>query len=100
MRNDADGPGGADEAGPFLGAHVVHWNIVIQDSPRKDPGEFVNMPEALPMGALVGVQGAPISTKEAPAMPKGDKGTVIADEGQVPTPPNLYEAELKLRLGH
>jgi hypothetical protein len=99
LRNDADGPGGADEAGPFLGAHVVHWNIDIENSPRKDPGEFVNMPEALPMGALVGVRGAPISTKAAPAMPKGDKGTVIADEGQVPTPPNLYEAELKLRLG-
>jgi len=100
LRNDADGPGGADEAGPFLGAHVVHWNIDIENSPRKDAGEYVNMPDALPMGALVGVRGAPISTANAPAMPKGDKGTVIADEGQVPTPPNLYEAELKLRLGH
>ncbi len=99
LANDADGPGGAGQAGPFLGARVVHWNIDIKNSPRKDPGEFVNMPEALPMGLLVGIRGAGISTAAAPGMPKGEKGTIIADEGKVPTPPNLYQAQRKLRLG-
>jgi len=99
LANDADGPGGAGQAGPFLGARVVHWNIDIKNSPRKDPGEFVNMPEALPMGLLVGIRGAGISAGPAPGMPKGEKGTIIADEGKIPTPPNLYEAQRKLRLG-
>jgi len=99
VTNDADGPGGAGEAGPFLGARVVHWNIDIQNSPRPDPAEFIFMPEAVPMGALVGIRGAPMSTGFAPGMPRGDKGAVIADTGKVPTPPNLYEAQIKLRLG-
>ncbi len=98
LNNEADGPGGAGQAGPFLGARVAHWNIELKDSPRKDPSEFVYMPEAMPMGALVGIRGAAMSTAPALAMPKGEKGAVVADDGKTPTPPNLYEAELKLRL--
>jgi len=98
VTNDADGPGGANEAGPFLGARVVHWNIEILKSPRPDPAEFIYMPEAHPSGALVGIRGAAKSTAPAPGMPRGDKGAVVADDGKVPSPKNLYEAQVALRL--
>ncbi len=97
LANDADGPGGAGGAGPFLGKRIVHWNIRIEGSPRPVPGEFINHPDALPMGAIVGIQGAPVATGKAPATVTGDKGCIIADQGNVPVPPDLYEAQLKLR---
>ncbi len=99
LANDATGPGGAGDAGPFLGKRMVHWNIRIDHSPRKVPGEFVFQPEAFPMGALVGVQGAPIDNAPAWAMPKGDKGCVVVDPGKEPAIKDLYVAELQLRLG-
>jgi hypothetical protein len=51
------------------------------------------------LGALVGIQGVPVNTSDAWAMVKGDKGCLIADEGKAPTPPDLYQAQLDLRLG-
>ncbi len=96
--DNACNPGGGGPAGPYLGKRVVHWNIRVEGSDRKDKGEFVNQPEALPMGALVGIQGAPQTAAPAPAMPKGDKGCVIADPGKAPEIPDLFEAQLKLRL--
>lgn len=93
LTNDGS-PGGAVTAGPFLGARCVHWNI--RNSGR---GEFVNQPSAISMGALVGVQGAREDKADAYAMPPGDKGCVIADEGRVPEIADLYEAQLTLRLG-
>jgi hypothetical protein len=98
LRTDIDivndgGPGGADSAGPFLGARCVHWNVRVSGK-----GEFVNQPSAISMGALVGMQGAPIEAKEAWAMPPGDKGCVVADPGKVPEPADLYQAQLDLRL--
>lgn len=97
LANDADGAGGANEAGPFLGKRVVHWNVRVENSPRPNPAEFVCQPEGHPMGALVGIQGvAPMATPP-PAMPRGDKGCLQLDFGKVPTPPDLFEAQLKLR---
>ena len=98
LTNDADGPGGAGEAGPFLGKRVVHWNIVVENSPRKVPGEFVFQAEALPMGALVGIRGVAAANTPAPAMPKGDKGCITVDAGKKPEITDLYAAQLKLRL--
>ena len=98
LTNDADGPGGAGEAGPFLGKRIVHWNIELDHSTRKIPGEFVFQAEALPMGALVGVRGSAPANGPAPAMPKGDKGCITVDAGKTPEIKDLYEAELKLRL--
>lgn len=98
LRNDADGPGGDALAGPFLGKRVVHWNIRIEDSPRRIPGEFVNHPDCLPMGALVGIQGAARVDKPSPASAPGDKHCLIADEGVAPAIGDLYEAQLRLRI--
>jgi hypothetical protein len=94
--DDACNPGGATEAGPYMGKKMVHWNVRIVGTNR---GVFVNHPDCLPMGALVGMQGAPRCTELPPAMVPGDKGCLIVDEGKVPNPPDLYEAQLKLRLG-
>jgi hypothetical protein len=87
-------PGGGGQAGPFLGAHVVHWNIRVSGK-----GEFINQPDCLSLGALVGIQGVPLDGKEGWAMAHGDKGVAIADQGTAPAPADLYAAQLALRLG-
>jgi len=89
-------PGGAGDAGPFLGRRMVHWNVRIAGG---NP-EWINCPDIMSMGALVGIQGADIVHNPKPwGMPPGDKGTVVADPGKVPDPPDLFEAQLRLRLG-
>jgi len=104
LTNDADGPGGAGQAGPFIGARVAHWNVKVDASGQPGagnanaPGDFVFMPLTFPNGAFVGIQGAPRSDKVRDTVP-GEKGSVIADEGKVPAITNLYEAQRKLRLG-
>ena len=103
LANDADGPGGAGQAGPFIGPRVAHWNIKVDRSTpsspgnQNAPGDFIFMPLTFPNGAFVGIQGAARSDKVRDTVP-GEKGSVIADEGKVPAIPNLYEAQLKLRL--
>jgi len=102
LKNDADGPGGAGGAGPFIGARVAHWNIKVEPEGRTNtgnaPGDFVFMPLTFPMGAFVGIQGADRSDKVRDTVP-GEKGSIIADPGKVPAITNLYEAQLRLRLG-
>jgi hypothetical protein len=90
-------PGGAGGAGPLLGARVVHWNCRVGGG-GKEPGVWVNQPDCISLGALVGIQG-PRWDKPSWAMVAGDKGCVIADEGRAPDPPDLHEAQLRLRLG-
>jgi hypothetical protein len=97
LANDADGAGGANEAGPFLGKRVVHWNIRVENSPRPNPAEYVCQPDGHPFGALVGVQGVAATSAAAPGMPPGDKGCIVAETGQAPTPPDLFDAQLQLR---
>lgn len=91
--NNNGKPGGAGSAGPLLGARVVHWNIRATGS-----GEWVNQPDCISMGALVGIQGVPRDPKASWAMVEGDKNCIIADEGQTPAIKDLYEAQVKLRL--
>ncbi len=91
VNNDGT-PGGGGQAGPFLGARVVHWNIRVTGK-----ADFIYQPECLSLGALVGIQGVPRLDKEAWAMPKGDKGVVVADDGRVPEIVDLYAAQLQLR---
>lgn len=84
---------------------MVHWNLEVRDSdrPESERGLYVNQPENHTFGALVGIRGAAISEAAAwedprgGVMPVGDKGVLIADLGEVPTPVNLYEAQLDLR---
>ena len=91
VNNDGT-PGGGGQAGPFLGGQVVHWNIRVTGKP-----DFIYQPECLSLGALVGIQGVARLDKEGWAMPKGDKGVVVADDGVVPAQPDLYAAQLALR---
>ena len=92
------GPGGASDAGPFVGRRMVHWNIRVTNG----KGEWIAQPAILPSGAIVGIQGTPVFLKDTGLwhLPNGlNKGCLIADMGQTPSPPDLYEAQLKLRLG-
>ncbi len=91
LANDGK-PGGAGDAGPFLGRRVAHWNIRLTGS----DGSWVNQPEQLSLGALVGVQGQ-LKQGVGFAMPPGDKGTVITDANRVPAITDLYLAQLKSR---
>jgi len=94
--NNTGNPGGAADAGPFVGRRMVSWNIRVTNG----KGEWIAEPAIFPSGAIVGIQGAPLELKETGLwhMPDGlDKGCVIADIGSVPNPPDLFEAQLKLR---
>jgi hypothetical protein len=87
-------PGGSEDAGPSVGRRMVHWNVLVHGS-----GRYVNQPRALSRGTLVGVRGAALDASESRAMVAGDKGTVVAQEGRIPDPPDLFEAQLRRRLG-
>ena len=51
-------------------------------------------PQWYVQGALVGIQGLPIDAEATPwALPPGDKGTIVREVGQVPSEPDLYEAQ-------
>jgi hypothetical protein len=96
IRLSASGrPGGGNNAGPFLGKRIVHWNI----KQAGGSGEWTNSPDYLPMGALVGVQGVQMFRTEKPfAMPPGDKGCLIIDAGKLPDVEDLYTAQREARL--
>lgn len=85
-------PGGGGQSGPFLGARMVHWNIRVSGK-----ADFIYQPECLSLGALVGIQGLPRLDHEGWAMPRGDKGVVVADDGKVPDPVDLHAAQVALR---
>lgn len=91
--------GGSESGGPFAGRRFVHWNIRV-GAGRKKGLETFTRPSQFSLGALVGIQGAEIrpETEEPWHMPPGLKGTVIADTGRVPDPPDLYRAQLDQRL--
>ncbi len=85
-------PGGGGQAGPFLGARMTHWNIRVSGK-----ADFIYQPECHSLAALVGIQGVARLDKEGWAMPKGDKGVVVADDGKVPAQPDLHAAQVALR---
>lgn len=102
MRNPKGArPGGNRKAGPFIGRRAVHWNIQIDKSNRsaEERGMWVLDPEQYVSGAQVGIRGAPVMRrKDGFGVPPGDKGTVVSDVGRVPEPPNLFEAQRRLRF--
>ena len=91
IHNDGT-PGGGGQAGPFLGARMTHWNIRVSGK-----ADFIYQPECHSLAALVGIQGVARLDKEGWAMPKGDKGVVVADDGKVPEPVDLHAAQVALR---
>jgi hypothetical protein len=92
--------GGAESAGPFAGRRVVHWNIRVEGVSRRKGLKAFARPDQYSWGAIVGLQGVEIQEDRDPPwhMPPGIKGTIVADPGIVPNPPDLYRAQLELRL--
>ncbi|USN98684.1 MAG: hypothetical protein H6810_11030 [Phycisphaeraceae bacterium] len=93
--NTGDSGGGSD-SGPEMGARHVHWNVNL----HRTTSRLAAQPDIMPMGALVGVRCT------TPAQPfsdeNGDPELLRESVGlgaRSPNPPNLYEAQLALRLG-
>ena len=93
--NSGDHGGGSD-SGPNMGARHTHWNITT----NRTSSRLIAQPDVMPKGALVGVRCA------YPAQPlhpeAGDPECLIENVGphaSTPNPPNLYDAQLALRLG-
>jgi hypothetical protein len=91
-----DGHHGGDENyGPLQGVHVVHWNI--RATGRSD---LVYETDVMPLGALVGIQGVRADNEVSEENHvKGNKGAIVSDDGVVPSPPDLFQAELDFRHG-
>ncbi|MDR1282078.1 MAG: glycoside hydrolase family 55 protein, partial [Opitutaceae bacterium] len=84
--------------GPILGARSVEWNIRVPSG--RD--YLVGWANSHPDGAIVGLQGAkPVWDGEPKSTPTGEgvSGCRIENPETVPDPRNLYEAQLRLRLG-
>ncbi len=93
--NDGDA-GGASTSGPAMGARHTHWNVNL----KRSSSRWTAQPDLMPMGALVGIQCAvPTDPNNAE---NGDSQAMIEDvalDASVPSPANLYEAQIALRLG-
>jgi hypothetical protein len=91
-----DGAHGGN-GGPLMGARFVNWNIRTPEGNNY----MVGWANGTPLGAIVGLQGSePTWQAEPDRMPVGElSGCRIEGTGQIPNPPNLYEAQLRLRLG-
>ena len=91
------GRGGSNDAGPIHGARAVHWNARVTGGRSGREAEMVYNPQIMPWGALAGIQGV----KPAPPNDvsfQGDVKCIVELEGTAPDPPNLWLAQLKLRL--
>ncbi|MCC5806767.1 MAG: fibronectin type III domain-containing protein [Opitutales bacterium] len=103
MRNpDEARPGGAAQAGPFVGNRAVHWNVRIEDSdrPESSRGQWVYHPVQYTYGAQIGITGAApytLGDSNVWAMPGGDKNMLVGDDGVEPSPANLFDAQTGLR---
>ncbi|EIP98279.1 hypothetical protein OpiT1DRAFT_02732 [Opitutaceae bacterium TAV1] len=82
--------------GPPMGARFVNWNIKVTNNRNY----MIGWANLMPQGAIVGLQGAAIVTDARPEeTPTGDLARCrIENPGAVPDPPDLYEAQLRLRL--
>ncbi|WP_460682075.1 hypothetical protein [Nesterenkonia populi] len=86
--------GGAKTAGPHWGARFVHWNISVPN--RR--AYAVRLEEHAPHSAMVGIRG-PDKPHPQPPEFTGDLHTALLAADTEPTPPNLYLAQLRHRLG-
>jgi hypothetical protein len=104
--------GGSSRAGPFVGRRMVAWNVAVTGPGRHRGAGLFGNPGQYSRGAIVGVRIAGPAERGSPdgagdaipgrgpwRMPPGGKGTAVECMGQAPDPPDLYEAELGLRLG-
>ncbi|MEO1128875.1 MAG: glycosyl hydrolase family 28-related protein [Planctomycetota bacterium] len=94
--NDGDA-GGAQESGPAMGARHAIWNV----KSMRTGSRLIGQPDIMPMGALVGLQCA--EPTQSINFDAGDSQAIVESSGinaLAPNPPNLYEAQLALRLGN
>lgn len=88
--------GGGSTSGPNSGARATHWNI----NTHRRGARRVAQPDMMPRGTLVGVR-CTIPT-QATGTGNADPEVLIENASlgaTPPNPPNLYEAQLALRLG-
>ncbi|WP_052362527.1 glycosyl hydrolase family 28-related protein [Geminisphaera colitermitum] len=109
VRND--GWHGGD-GGPALGARSVEWNIRVENDKNSDRTDeqtsyMVGWANVHPWGAIVGLQGAELTWHGGPKRATASKYSPVGEgvskcriesENTIPTPANLYEAQLQLRL--
>ena len=82
--------------GPRMGARFVNWNVTVTNGRNYLIGEAHEMPK----GALAGVTGCEITSAAHPAYGNSECVTPFSGTAGAPVfPPNLYEAQLALRLG-
>ncbi len=108
LTNNAEvNPGGATQAGLYAGRRVAHWNIRVLPNtrPAAERAIFVNHPLQLTTSAIVGVGGdpavpgdtVPVATNSPYHMPNVEKDVLVLDNNVVPSPANLYDAQVALR---
>jgi len=91
-----DGTHGGN-GGPLMGARFAHWNMRTPNGRNY----IVGWANALPQGVIVGLQGSsPRWDAQADRLPVGElSGCRIESLDTTPNPPDLYAAQLALRLG-
>lgn len=86
--------GGAQSAGPHWAARFCHWNIsLLNDRPYA-----VCLENHAPYSAMVGIRGASRPWRQKTEF-AGDIHSVTEAMDSVPTPRNLYNAQVRHRLG-
>ncbi|MDR1279360.1 MAG: hypothetical protein LBK99_00870 [Opitutaceae bacterium] len=93
IRNDGRHGG---VGGPLMGARFVNWNIRVTNN---EP-YLIAWANHMPAGALVGLHGVNPRWDIRPEnAPTGEiSATRVESQGALPSPPNLYEAQLRHRL--
>ena len=94
---------GGGAFGPLQGRRMVNWNVEQAELDRKKARYNAQIfdPLYFPSGALVGVRvpasaSSSSSVKGPWALPPGEKGCVVIDQGVVPHVGNLYESQRRL----
>lgn len=86
--------GGASRAGPHWGARFCHWNIEVTNG----RSYAIRLEQHAPFSAMVGIQGTTKPPQQKLEF-QGDLHSTIDALGTQPRPKNLYEAQLRHRLG-
>lgn len=96
LHNDGVAGGADATSGPRFGARNVFWNIRVTNGRP----HMVNVPQLMPYGVVVGVQGCKKYATDEPLDYPGDVRSVVAAPGEQAYPVNLHLAQLEARLGY
>jgi pectate lyase-like protein/uncharacterized protein DUF4955 len=87
--------GGAGDAGPRWGARICHWNIEVVNG----RAHAIRLEEHAPASAMVGIRGTTGVTDHAKDFAAPLNSVLDSLDAEV-IPTNLYQAQLRARLGH